>query len=129
MTEMEAIVLEFVEEGREKADNIERHLIQLEKHPGSKEILDAIFRDVHSLKGATGFLGFTKLCALAHTGETLLTRLRAGLLVTNHEIISALLALVDAIRETLSVIQSTGKEGEQDYAALIATLIRLGKAA
>lgn len=126
---MEAIVLEFVEEGKEKADNIEHRLIQLEKQPGSRELLAEVFRDVHTIKGATGFLGFTKLGALAHTGETLLVRLRDGLLVTNQEIISALLALVDAIREMLSVIETTGKEGERDYAALIATLARLGKAA
>jgi two-component system chemotaxis sensor kinase CheA len=129
MGEMSAIVTEFVEEGNEKADQLERHLILLEKSPGSKEMLDETFRALHTIKGATSFLGFTKLCALAHTGESLLARLRDGTLATNQEIITALLSLVDAIREMLTDIAATGQEGNREYAALIGTLTRLQKAA
>ena len=129
MGDMNAIVIEFVEEGNEKADQVERHLIDLEKNPSSKELLAEVFRALHSIKGATSFLGFTKLCALAHTGESLLARLRDGALVINPEITSALLSLVDAIREILSEIAATGAEGKADYATLIATLTRLQKPA
>ena len=129
MGDMNAIVLEFVEEGNEKAEQIEQHLIQLEKNPGSKELLAEVFRALHTIKGATSFLGFTKLCTLAHTGESLLVRLRDGTLVTNPEIISALLSLVDAIRESMSDIAATGQEGKRDYTALMGTLARLQKAA
>lgn len=129
MSDMNAIVIEFVEEGNEKADQVERHLIELEKNPRARESLVEVFRSLHSIKGATSFLGFTKLCALAHSGESLLARLRDGALVATPEIISALLSLVDAIREILSEIAATGKEGNADYAALVATLTRLQKAA
>jgi len=129
MSGMGDIVLEFVEEGNEKADQLERHLIQLEKSAGSEELLAEVFRALHSIKGATSFLGFTKLCALAHTGESLLARLRDGKLVINQEIITALLSLVDAIREMLSDIAATGQEGNREYAALISTLTRLQKSA
>ncbi len=71
MSEMSAIVLEFVEEGNEKADQLEKYLIQLENSPASQELLVEVFRALHTIKGATSFLGFTKLCALAHTGESL----------------------------------------------------------
>ena len=129
MGEMDVIVTEFVEEGNDKADQVERHLIELEKNPRSRELLAEVFRALHSIKGATSFLGFTKLCALAHTGESLLARLRDGALVINPEIASALLSLVDAIREILSEIAATGKEGNTDYTALVNTLTRLQKAA
>jgi|SRR5713226_3683296 two-component system chemotaxis sensor kinase CheA len=125
MSDMSAIVMEFVEEGNEKANQLERHLIDLENNPTSSELLIEVFRALHTIKGATSFLGFTKLCALAHTGESLLARLRDGNLVTNQEIITALLSLVDAIREVLGEIAKTGKEGNTDYADLTNTLTQL----
>jgi len=125
---MSAIVLEFVEEGNEKADQIERHLIQLEKNPQSRELLAEVFRAMHTIKGATSFLGFTKLCALAHTGESLLVPLRDGVVNTNQDVITALLSLVDAIREMLGEIAATGQEGNKDYTPLINTLTKLKKA-
>jgi len=129
MSEMGAIVLEFVEEGNEKADQLERYLIQLENSPSSQELLVEVFRALHTIKGATSFLGFTKLCALAHTGESLLARLRDEALLINQETITALLSLVDAIREMLSDIAATGQEGTREYTVLIGTLNRLQKPA
>ena len=128
MGDMSAIVVEFVEEGKEKADLIERDLIQLEKNPDSRELLTEVFRAMHTIKGATSFLGFTKLCALAHTGESLLVPLRDGKKEANPEIISALLSLVDAIREMLADIAATGQEGSRDYTALTNMLTQLQKA-
>ena len=128
MGDMSAIVVEFVEEGREKADLIERDLIQLEKDPRSRELLIEVFRAMHTIKGATSFLGFTRLCALAHTGESLLVPLRDGKKEANPEIISSLLSLVDAIREMLADIAATGQEGSRDYTALSNTLTQLQKA-
>lgn len=129
MGDMSDIVMQFVEEGREKADQLERQLILLEQSPSSQELLVEVFRALHTIKGATSFLGFTKLCALAHTGESLLARLRDGLLVINQEITTALLSLVDAIREMLAVIAATGEEGNGDYSALVTTLTWLQKPA
>lgn len=127
MSEMSDIVMEFVEEGSEKASQLEQHLIDLERSPSSRELLAEVFRALHTIKGATSFLGFTKLCTLTHTGESLLARLREGALATNPEITSALLSLVDAIREILSEIAATGQEGNGDYAVLTNTLLRLQK--
>jgi two-component system chemotaxis sensor kinase CheA len=127
MGDMSAIVIEFVEEGIEKADQLERQLILLEKSPGSQDVLVEVFRALHTIKGATSFLGFTKLCALAHTGESLLARLRDGTLATNPEIITVLLSLVDAIREMLSDIAATGQEGNREYTALLSALNGLQK--
>jgi two-component system chemotaxis sensor kinase CheA len=129
MSGMNAIIMQFVEEGNEKADQVEQHLLQLEENPSSRELLADVFRAMHTIKGATSFLGFTKLCTLAHTGESLLVRLRDGTLVTNPEIISALLSLVDAIRESLSDIAATGQEGNSEYGALVSRLVRLQKTA
>jgi two-component system chemotaxis sensor kinase CheA len=58
-------------------------------------------------------------------GENLLTRLRDGQLALNPEITTALLGTVDAVRQILTSIASTGQEGERDYSKLIAELTRL----
>jgi len=59
----------------------------------------------------------------------LLAGLRDGTLAANSEIISALLSLVDAIRQMLSDISLTGQEGKREYPDLINTLTRLQKTA
>jgi two-component system, chemotaxis family, sensor kinase CheA len=125
MSEISTIVAGFVDEGNDKADRIEQYVIDLEKKPGSKELLVEVFRAMHSLKGATSFLGFTKLCALAHAGENLLARLREGSLQVNPEVTSALLSLVDVMRDHLSQIAATGREDYNDNAALLSKLRRL----
>jgi two-component system chemotaxis sensor kinase CheA len=126
---MDAIVREFVQEGNEKADNVERHVLQLEGNPTSRESITEVFRAMHSIKGGASFLGFTKLSTLAHTGENLLVRLRDGGIVANGEITTTLLTLVDAVRKILSEIEATGREGAGDYTALTNTLTRLQKSA
>jgi two-component system chemotaxis sensor kinase CheA len=62
---------------------------------------------------------------VAHIGESLLGRLRDGTLVLDGEITTALLAMVDAIRQMLASIEAQGAEGERDDSALISTLTRL----
>jgi len=127
MSEMNAIVTEFVEEGAEKVHQLERLLLRLEKEPASREVLVELFRTLHTIKGATSFLGFTKLCGLAHDGEKLLVRLRDGTLACSPQIVNALLSLVDAIREILSEISANGREGAKDYSDLANTLVTLQK--
>jgi two-component system, chemotaxis family, sensor kinase CheA len=125
MGEDDDIVKEFLIESTENLDRLDRDLVEIEKDPSSKEILGSIFRTVHTIKGTTGFLGFSKLESLAHAGESLLGLLRDGKLSITPEITSALLALVDAVRGMLSAIESTGRDGDSDFAGLIETLRNL----
>lgn len=119
------IVRDFLVESYENLDQLDRDLVALEQQPRSAERLGSIFRTLHTLKGTCGFLGFSKLEAVAHAGENLLSRLRDGKLVLRPQITTALLALVDAVRDILGQIETTGREGEGDYAALIQTLGQL----
>ena len=119
------IVKDFLVESFENLDQVDRDLISLEKEPSSREILARIFRAIHTIKGTTGFLGFSRLESVAHAGENLLSRLRDGALALDSEITSALLATADAVREMLLSIEATGQDGGGDYGALIATLGRL----
>jgi len=118
---------EFLLESQEGLDRMERCLTDLETRPGDTELLADIFRSVHTIKGTTGFLGFSRLEALSHAGENLLGLLRDGKLAANPEIVSGLLALMDILRGVLRSIETTGAEGEshQQDAAMIARLERL----
>jgi two-component system, chemotaxis family, sensor kinase CheA len=123
---------EFLLESQEGLDRMERCLTDLETRPGDTELLAEIFRAVHTIKGTTGFLGFSRLEALSHAGENLLGLLRDGKLAANAGIVSGLLALMDILRGVLRSIETTGGEGEnqEQDSAMIARLekLQLGEA-
>ena len=127
MNDSDDIVKEFLVESHENLDRLDRDLVDLEKHPSDREILASIFRTIHTIKGTTGFLGFSKLEAVAHVGENLLAKLRDGQLSLHPELTTALLAMVDAVRQMLASIEEAGSEGERDDRELIASLTRLGQ--
>jgi len=122
---MDEIVKDFLIESNENLDRLDQELVKLESDPSSKELLASVFRTIHTIKGSCGFLGFARLEKLAHAGESLLSRLRDGKLTLTEEVTSGLLAMVDAVRRMLSAIQTSGQDGDQDYAPLIAHLARL----
>ncbi len=119
------IVQDFLVESYENLDRLDRDLVGLEKNPKDKDALAGVFRTIHTIKGTCGFLGFSKLEKVAHVGENLLTLLRDGQLTLNPEITTALLGMVDAVRQMLREIQSTGQDGENDYPELREILTRL----
>ncbi len=125
---MDEIVKDFLIESNENLDRLDQELVKLESDPSSSELLASIFRTIHTIKGSCGFLGFARLEKLAHAGENLLSRLRDGKLALNEEITSGLLAMVDAVRHMLAAIQTSGQDGQEDYAALIELLARLQQA-
>jgi two-component system chemotaxis sensor kinase CheA len=55
-------------ESHENLDQLDRDLVELEQHPGSRELLSSIFRTIHTIKGTSGFLAFGRLERLTHVG-------------------------------------------------------------
>ena len=129
MSEMDDAVKEFLVESYENLDRLDNQMVKLEEAPDDRETLASIFRTIHTVKGTCGFLGFGKLESVAHVGESLLARLRDGHLRIDAPITTALLALVDAVRQMLAEIEQDGQEGNGDYRALVATLTQLQQSA
>ncbi len=127
MSGMDDIINEFIVESYENLDQLDQDLVGLEQNPGEVSILSSIFRTIHTIKGTCGFIGFSKLESVAHVGENLLSKLRDGALTLDPPITSALLAMVDAIRQMLSCIEKSQNEGDVDYSELIETLTTLQK--
>ena len=113
---------EFLVESGEGLDQLEREFIALEADPSARERLAIVFRAVHTIKGTSGFFGFSRLENLTHVGESLLSRLRDGTLALTPEITSALLAMADRIRRILRAIELDGSEGHESYDDLVARL-------
>jgi two-component system chemotaxis sensor kinase CheA len=122
VSEDEEILLAFLEESRENLDQLDRDLVDLETRGADPELLSRVFRAVHTLKGTCGFLGFTRLESLAHAGEDMLARLRAGTLDLDAAMATSLLRLVDTTRATLKEIEASSQEPLLDHSALIAEL-------
>lgn len=122
---MNDILREFLLETTENLAQLVLDLVRWEQEPSDRETLARIFRTLHTVKGTAGFLGLAKLQSITHAGENLLGRLRAGDLSFHPDIATALLGVVDAIRQILQLLETTEREGDGDYTDLIRTLERL----
>ncbi|MBX9678076.1 MAG: chemotaxis protein CheA [Gemmataceae bacterium] len=125
MSDQDDIVREFLTESYDNLDQLDRDLVSLEKDTRNKDCLARIFRTIHTIKGTCGFFGFGKLEALTHVGENLLSKLRDGVLFLTPTLTTALLAMVDAVRQLLDDIEKTGQEGARDNTSLQAKLTDL----
>ena len=93
----------FVAEANEHLDSIEDDFLILERQKDDPDQaqLDKVFRAIHSVKGAAGFLGLSKMSELAHVMEALLTKMRSGKILPETEYIDSLLAGVDLLSTML----------------------------
>ena len=64
------ILQEFLAESREHLGTVEDDILSLEKNPGDTETVNSLFRALHTIKGATSFLGMKNVTALAHAPMT-----------------------------------------------------------
>src|SRR5215471_763169 len=110
MDGMDEIVKEFLVESNEGLDRFDRDLLALEKDRSSRALLDSVFRAIHTIKGTGGVLGYEKLVAISHAGESVLSRMRDGSLLLSPEIATALLTMADALRRIVEEIAASGGE-------------------
>jgi two-component system chemotaxis sensor kinase CheA len=108
-------IREFLVESHENLSRLDQDLVELEKHPDDTDLLGSIFRTIHTIKGACGFLAFSVLEAITHQAETLLSQLRDGRRELNPALVSLILETVDATRKVLAAIETSGKEGSEGF--------------
>jgi two-component system chemotaxis sensor kinase CheA len=126
---MDDLISEFLAETTEALADLDTAVVALERSGGDPDTLARIFRMVHSVKGAAGFLGLDRLAAVAHAAESLLVSYRDGETAVTQAGISAVLASLDAIRAIVAGLAETGREPTGDDRALVESLdrARLGK--
>src|SRR6202453_5065665 len=91
----------FLQESAEHVESMEAGLLALRSAPDDVEILNAIFRSAHSIKGGAGSFGLTHLVRFTHGLENLLDRLRSLEMQATEEVIAVLLRSVDVLRGLL----------------------------
>lgn len=106
---MDELLAEFLTETSERLDQLDVNLVRFEQEPNDGEMLNAIFRLVHTVKGTCGFLGLERLAKLAHAAETLMGQYRDGAPVTV-EGVSVILASLDRIKDILAGLEQAGAE-------------------
>ena len=73
---MDDLLQEFLTETNESLDVADAELVKFERDPNNREILNNIFRLVHTIKGTCGFIGLSRLAALPNAAEKLLDKFR-----------------------------------------------------
>jgi two-component system chemotaxis sensor kinase CheA len=104
--DMREIFDSYVIEANEILQQLSQDLLALEKNPSDGNLLNTIFRGVHTLKGTSSFLGFSQMTELAHTSEDLLNKLRKGDFVADGEIIDILIESHNAAKILLQRIKN-----------------------
>src|SRR5579875_3068140 len=94
------LLAEFVNESREHLTTIEADLLAIEQGGNSidAELVNKVFRAAHSIKGASGYFGLTRVKELAHRAETILDMIRSRKMAPNAEITNLLLTAFDQLR-------------------------------
>ena len=118
----EELLGEFLTESNESLESIEQQLMDLEASPEDSELLDSIFRAIHTVKGSCGFLNLSRLEKVAHAGENLLSRIRELKYHVDEEMVSLLLECTDAIKDVLAGLEETGQEPVLNHDDSIARL-------
>ena len=119
------LIKDLLVESHEGLDRFDRELLTLEQGQGGSDTMNVIFRVIHTLKGTAGCLGLGRIEKTAHCGENLLSLLRDGKLHTTPEMITALLALSDALRGMLQTLEVSGNDGTADHSGLLAQIEQL----
>jgi two-component system chemotaxis sensor kinase CheA len=117
---------QFILESRECLERVGQRLLDVEKAPQDTDLLNDLFRQVHTLKGNCGLFEFKALELVVHAGEDVLDRIRNGRLSYNASIADALLEAMDYTASLIDVIASEGAlpEGALDRARLLAAALR-----
>lgn len=115
------IVKEFLLESQEALSSIGEELTKYEKTAHKEqdsELINSLYRKVHTLKGSASFLALTKLESLTHSVETIFDHLREGDFLPTPELVDLLLESFDSCHTILMNIENKGVEGDEAYTEL-----------
>ena len=121
----EDILQDFLVEAGEILELLSEQLVELENNPEDTELLNAIFRGFHTVKGGAGFLAMTELVDACHGAENVFDLLRQGVRTVNSELMDVILQALDTINEMFATIQNRDKPEPADP-ELLHTLHILG---
>lgn len=114
-----SILQDFLTESGELLEQLEGDLVTLEHAPDDPEMLNQVFRALHTIKGSASFLGLTNLVAIAHAAESALNAARNSVIVVNRSVMDLLLQSIDILKVQFDQVRSGA-----DLSAAPETLIK-----
>ena len=118
---MEDLLQDFLTEAEDLLSGVDNKLVDLERCPDDRGMLNDIFRGFHTIKGGAGFLNATELVTLCHLTESLFDKLRNGELTVTAEIMDVILAATAGVRDMFNQL-SQGTQPQAADPAVIASL-------
>jgi two-component system, chemotaxis family, sensor kinase CheA len=119
--DLDEIIAEFLTEAEESLDKIDPLFVEIEKRGNDADLLNEVFRVMHTLKGAAGFLGFQQIVDVAHSAENILKKLREGEISLTKDLTDVILKSGDMLRLLIEHIKN--KDGEdEDTGPILAEL-------
>ncbi|MGA7594525.1 MAG: chemotaxis protein CheA [Gallionella sp.] len=118
---MEELLSDFLIEAGEMLSDVDSKLMELEKFPADKKLLNEIFRGFHTIKGGAGFLNAGELVAICHITENLFDKLRNGELTLTAELMDVIFAATAEVRRMFGALQQS-VQPEAAPAGVIASL-------
>ena len=111
----------FLTESQDNLSAINHALLELERTPGAREPVGALFRAVHTVKGMSATMGYTVVAELSHELETLLDMVRRGERAVSAALMDTLFSAADTLEHAIE-LSVTGREDDVDAAETIAAL-------
>lgn len=103
------ILEDFLVEAGEILEQLSEQLVDLEQRPDDSELLNAIFRGFHTVKGGAGFLQLDPMVECCHKAENLFDQLRNGALKVTPELMDLVLQALDAVNTMFASVRD-GRE-------------------
>ena len=107
---LDEVVQTFIAESRELLQNMEDALLRIEQSPEDEEMINAIFRTAHTIKGSAGLFGLDYIVSFTHVAESVLDRVRGGELRIDGELVAVLLSSCDHIGGLIEHLAAGGGE-------------------
>jgi two-component system chemotaxis sensor kinase CheA len=125
---MEELLQDFLTEASEMLSDVDNKLVELEKYPANKKLLNDIFRGFHTIKGGAGFLNVNELVSLCHLTENLFDKLRNEQLTLNPAMMDAIMAATAAVRAMFGELSQSQPPKAADSRILAALEVALNVA-
>ena len=104
--EDDELLQDFLIDAGEILEQLTQQVVDLEKSPDDKEIINAVFRGFHTIKGGASFLALEPLVALCHRTEDVFNVLRNGERAVDADVMDVVLPVLDVLKEQFSQLSS-----------------------
>ncbi len=122
----EEILQDFLVEAGEILEQLSEQLVDLEHSPEDSDLLNAIFRGFHTVKGGAGFLQLTPLVDCCHVAENVFDKLRNNEIQVDTHLMDVVLQTLDVVNEMFDAVR-TGEEPDAADPQLVEALAAIAR--